>query len=158
MNFMSPYALKQAFAHVFATLAHKVRVGRYMVGFAARILYRAIRHDNSKLHSPELTIFANAPVGPYDVPYGSQQYFNNLATLSQALVHHYTHNSHHPEHYADGVSGMNLIDLVEMVSDWQAAASLHRGANFQEILSISQQRYGMSDDLSAILANSKSEN
>lgn len=147
---------KKALAHVRVTLAHKVRVGRYMMGFAARIFYRAICHDNSKLCPPELIIFADAAEGPYDASYGSKRYFENLDTLSQALLHHYAHNSHHPEHYETGISGMNLLDLVEMVSDWRAALSAPVGTNVQEIIAKSQNRFGMSDDLSAVLRNSMS--
>lgn len=125
-----------------------------MLGFATRVLYRAICHDNSKLYPPELIIFANAPARPYDVSYGSPKYYKNLSNLSGALLHHYSHNRHHPEHYDKGIRGMSLLDLVEMVSDWQAALNSHMGTSVQEIITNSQQRFGMSDDLSAVLSNS----
>ena len=153
---MTIRTLRRALSHVLVTLVHKVRVGHYMVAFAARILYRAFWHDNSKLRQPELAVFADAPTGPYDTPYASPQYFENLEKLSQALLHHYAHNRHHPEHYDKGVSGMNLLDLVEMVSDWQATTNSHDGSNLRNIVTASQQRFGMSDDLSAILYNSMS--
>ena len=38
------------------------------------------------------------------------------------LAHHYAHNSHHPEHYENGIAGMDLLDLVEMFCDWKAAS------------------------------------
>ena len=37
-----------------------------------------------------------------------------------ALLHHHCHNSHHPEHYINGVYGMSELDLCEMVCDWKS--------------------------------------
>lgn len=39
-----------------------------------------------------------------------------------ALLHHRCHNSHHPEHYRNGIYGMSELDIAEMVADCVARA------------------------------------
>ena len=34
-----------------------------------------------------------------------------------ALLHHHCHNSHHPEHFHNGIYGMSDLDICEMVCD-----------------------------------------
>ncbi|WP_216369609.1 DUF5662 family protein, partial [Brevibacillus sp. MCWH] len=62
-------------------------------------------------------------------------------------------NSHHPEFYENGVDGMDLFDLVEMVCDWMAAAKRHDDGNIYESLKINKERFGLSDQLYNIIKN-----
>lgn len=39
-----------------------------------------------------------------------------------ALLHHHCHNSHHPEHFRNGIWGMGELDFVEMICDCTARA------------------------------------
>ena len=39
-----------------------------------------------------------------------------------ALLHHHCHNSHHPEHFHNGIYGMSDLDIAEMVADCTARA------------------------------------
>ncbi len=67
------------------------------------------------------------------------------------LAHHYANNSHHPEHYPDGVAGMDLFDLVEMFFDWKAASE--RGQEPAMNLTVACERYKIDPMLAAILRN-----
>ena len=85
--------------------------------------------------------------------YGSEEYKNYLKGLKTGLAIHYTNNRHHQEHFENGVQGMNLLDLVEMVCDWKAASERHADGDIYRSLEINQERFGYSDELKSILKN-----
>lgn len=62
-------------------------------------------------------------------------------------------NSHHPEFYENGICGMNLLDLVEMLCDWKAATLRHNDGDIRRSIEINQKRFGYSDELKQILLN-----
>ena len=70
-----------------------------------------------------------------------------------ALDHHYANNSHHPEHYPNGVDGMNLFDLLEMLLDWKAATERHADGDIAKSLEINRGRFKLSDQTVAVLDN-----
>jgi hypothetical protein len=41
-----------------------------------------------------------------------------MEELKPVLEHHYANNRHHPEHYKNGLNGVNLIDVIETFGDW----------------------------------------
>ena len=49
---------------------------------------------------------------------------------------------------------MDLLDLVEMFCDWKAASLRHKDGDFAASLQINKERFGISDQLMAILENS----
>lgn len=114
---------------------------------------RAHEHDRSKLDAPEKAIFDKYTPLLADTMYGSDTYKKYLAEMQEALAHHYAVNSHHPEHYADGISGMNLVDLVEMFCDWNAATRRHSTGDIRKSIEQNQERFGYSDDLKQIMLN-----
>ena len=135
---------------------HKQCVEKFCSILAERIVERGIHHDDSKLEDPEYTIFSEHEFDKKR-EYGSEQYYKNLETnLKQAIDHHYEANRHHPEHFEEGISGMNLVDLVEMVSDWIAAAGYHK-SKFEDIVKHNAFRFGMSKQLQHIILNTYEE-
>ncbi|TVR12289.1 MAG: hypothetical protein EA385_00025, partial [Salinarimonadaceae bacterium] len=83
--------------------------------------------------------------------YGTPEYKRRTALLGPMIAHHHAHNAHHPEHYSDGVAGMDLHDLVEMFFDWKAASE--RGEEQAMSLTAACERYGVSTQLASILHN-----
>lgn len=73
--------------------------------------------------------------------------------MKEAIEHHYAMNSHHPEHYINGIDGMTLIDLIEMFCDWIAATKLHKDGNIKNSLKINKDRFNISDQLYNIFIN-----
>jgi hypothetical protein len=71
--------------------------------------------------------------------------------MGEALKHHYAANSHHPEHYENGIAGMSLLDLIEMVCDWKAATERHADGDLLRSIEQNQDRFGYSDELKSIL-------
>ena len=76
-----------------------------------------------------------------------------MAKMKPALDHHYANNSHHPEHFENGVDDMTLIDLVEMLADWKAATMRHADGDIWKSLEIQREKLGLSDQLVKIFAN-----
>lgn len=136
------------------TMKHIARVRELLNEAAVTLFNRGDAHDRSKFDPIEQ--------GPLDemqrlidaegqAPYGSDEYKRRTALLGPMLEHHYANNSHHPEHYENGVSGMDLFDLVEMFFDWKAASE--RGEESSMGISHSVKRFGIEPQLASILQN-----
>jgi hypothetical protein len=101
---------------------HRKQVEWWMNGFAQVLIGRSKYHDASKLEAPEKQIFDVFTPRLKTLVFGSEEYKAALAEMGAGLKHHYEGNRHHPEHYPDGISGMTLHDVVEMLCDWMTAA------------------------------------
>jgi len=73
--------------------------------------------------------------------------------MGSAVKHHQENNSHHQEAHEEGIDGMNLIDIVEMLCDWKAATLRTKNGDIQKSLEIQKERFGISDQLYNILKN-----
>jgi Family of unknown function (DUF5662) len=140
-----------------ATLAHSQRVGELMIQMIKEALDRSTCHDRSKTESPEVEIFDEFTPKLNDLTYGSDEYKQALKDMGPALVHHYANNAHHPEHHSNGLNGMTLVDLIEMLADWKAATERHADGNLYSSLIINQKRFNMSGQLFDILINTAKE-
>jgi len=121
------------------------------------LLCRSEDHDASKLQSPEKELFDKFTPLLRDTTYGSDEYKRYLKEMGAALQHHYEVNSHHPEHYANGIYGMSLLDVMEMLADWKAAGMRHADGDIRESLSINRGRFDIDDQLFSILENTVKE-
>ena len=88
--------------------------------------------------------------------YGSEAYKQMLKDLQPTLDHHYANNSHHPEHYPNGIDDMDLFDIVEMLMDWKAASERHEDGNIYKSIDINKDRFKMSDQLYQIFKKTAS--
>ena len=154
------------------TRKHIRRVQTYMHRAVNRLVLRAVNHDASKLAHPEVEAFDEWTPRLATMEYGSAEYKASVKALGPALEHHYANNSHHPEHYPNGIRGMSLLDLLEMICDWKAASERMRpsapaapgrpaapkySADFLAGLALNQERFGYSDELREILENTARE-
>ena len=114
---------------------------------------RASAHDASKLESPEAEGFASCTEKLRGLTYGSDEYRAQLAEMKPFLNHHYANNSHHPEHYQEGIAGMDLFDLVEMFCDWWAASERHADGDIMRSIEINEKRFSIPPVLSSIFSN-----
>jgi hypothetical protein len=137
------------------TLDHMLKVDGYLKQFQVGLRERSDVHDDSKLESPEKEIFDTVTPKLKGLTYGSDEYKAALAEMGEALTHHYANNSHHPEHYANGVDGMTLLDVVEMFCDWKAASERHANGDFGKSLEVSRQRFAVSEQLASIFENTR---
>jgi Family of unknown function (DUF5662) len=116
-----------------------------------RLDLRARDHDQSKLVEPELSAFDEFTPKLRATTYGSPEYEQHRAALGVALEHHYAANSHHPEHYPDGIHGMCLLDLIEMLADWKAATLRHADGDLDRSITINRERFGYGDEIEGLL-------
>jgi hypothetical protein len=140
------------------TLAHITRVRLYLLDAAVNLNQRGVRHDASKLVSPEKEAFDLLTPRLKGLAYGSDEYRACLRELKPALDHHYAENSHHPEHYGElGVAGMSLFDALEMLLDWKAASERHDSGDIRQSLEINHKRFHLSDQLTMMLGHTITE-
>jgi hypothetical protein len=135
------------------TFRHIERVRNLLNVCVADLLRRGEMHDQTKLSEPEVALFTEYTPKLAGCTYGSDEYKRNLEAIQPALQHHYAHNSHHPEHYKNGVDDMNLLDVVEMLCDWKAASERHNDGNIRKSIEINANRFGLSPQLVKILEN-----
>jgi hypothetical protein len=154
------------------TLEHIGKVAANLRAVRENLLQRAEEHDQSKLVSPEVEAFDVATPKLQHLEYGSDEYKQSLKDLGPALDHHLSHNRHHPEFHDQGISGMTLLDLIEMLCDWKAASERMRkptpspegqapvpkyDSDFERSIDLNQQRFGYTDELCSILKNTARE-
>lgn len=118
---------------------------------------RVHAHDRSKLEEPEKSTFDRVTPRLRELTYGSDEYKAALADMGDALKHHYEHNSHHPEHFANGIAGMSLLDVIEMLCDWSAASERHADGDLAKSLEINVKRFAIDAQLASILRNTARE-
>ena len=135
------------------TISHIATVRKYMTKLIREITNRSVNHDISKLSDPELSTFNEVTPKLKELTYGSEEYKAQLKEMNVALKHHYENNPHHPEHYENGITGMSLVDLCEMIADWKAASERHSDGDIYKSIDINQKRFGYSDELKSILIN-----
>ncbi len=135
-------------------MAHISRVADLLFACSSILDDRGRIHDESKLEEPEKSTFDACTAKLKAMAYGSEEYKAALAELKPALDHHYAANSHHPEHYPNGVDGMSLFDLVEMLMDWKAATErMKGGGDIYRSLEINTERFKLTPQLRSILLN-----
>lgn len=137
----------------FKTMRHIERVRNLINEGIRNLLTRAEKHDQSKLDSPEVELFTKYTAKLSDFTYNSVEYKECLASLKPALEHHYANNSHHPEHYKNGIDDMDLLDLYEMFCDWKASSERQNNGNIRKSIESNATRFGISPQLIKILEN-----
>lgn len=135
------------------TMRHINLVRKYIHTMMNQLSQRSIHHDESKLESPELEIFTEFTPKLKTSTYGSEEYKGFLTEMKVGLDHHYANNTHHPEYWENGVSGMDLIDVIEMFADWKAASMRHDDGDINKSIAINKTRFNMSDELTQIFKN-----
>lgn len=141
------------------TKLHIEKVRNNLYKIMAKLARRAEVHDQSKLCSPEVEYFDKLTGTMKDVVYGSPEYKAALREIKPAIEHHYKNNSHHPEYYPDGIYGMSLLDLLEMLADWLAATERMKPGTGSLEASFTHNipRFAISPDLEKILKNTARE-
>jgi hypothetical protein len=136
------------------TVEHIALVQRLLLSAQIELARRIVTHDQSKLHSPEWEMYREIIPKLESVPYGSDEYEAlRREMLDGALKHHFEHNRHHAEHFENGIDGMNLFDVLEMLIDWMAVTSLRTDGDIAKSIEINQKRFGISPQLKQILIN-----
>ena len=135
------------------TQKHIETVRKYIRFMIDKLDMRGVKHDASKLESPEVEAFAENTNALANLTYGSEEYMSQLEKLKPTLEHHYAANRHHPEHFVNGVNDMTLIDILEMLCDWKASTLRQNDGNLLKSIEISAERFNIDLQLRQILIN-----
>jgi Family of unknown function (DUF5662) len=135
------------------TQAHIDRVASLLGLASEELVKRGKAHDASKLLPPEKEAFDIATPKLKALTFGSQEYKDSLADIKEALKHHYAENTHHPEHYPDGVNDFDLFDLVEMFMDWKAGTERHADGDLVTSIEIHCKKGTISEQVARIFYN-----
>lgn len=128
-----------------------------MFDVSLQLAQRAVLHDQSKLYEPEYVPYVWRVYRTEWLRNNKQDQrffvFYSDHTLDQAIrdavVHHVTHNRHHPEWHLDP-DEMSLVDIGEMVCDWYAM-SQELGSHIEEwVMSVVPRRYHFGKKISLI--------
>lgn len=122
------------------------------------LLERMVNHDKTKTEHPEKEGFDEFTPLLATTEYGSEKYWATLEAMKPITDHHYLYNSHHPQYYREGINGMNLLDLIEMLADWRCANERHKDNHVSMLKSIeiNSERFGIDEQLKQILLNTAS--
>jgi hypothetical protein len=140
------------------SITHISLVRHKIIEVIANLTARGQLHDYSKIEEPEKSMYdeyiPNLREPEKEFGYGSPQYEQAVRQMSEVMHHHFAANSHHPEHYPNGINGMSLLDLIEALADWKAA-SQKSGQPLN--IEANKRRFGISDQLAEILQNTVRE-
>jgi predicted house-cleaning noncanonical NTP pyrophosphatase (MazG superfamily) len=139
--------------HDSETLKHVNAVRENIWELIKHLDERAQVHDASKFEEPERSVFASNTPKLARTEYGTEAYKKLLEEVKPAIDHHYSKNTHHPEHWPNGIEDMDLLDLVEMLCDWAAATKRNKNGNIHKSIEHNQERFGISPQLSKIFTN-----
>jgi hypothetical protein len=137
----------------FETYLHIEIVMKLLASAQIELMRRQFTHDRTKLAPPEVDIFTQFTPKLKSSTYGSEEYKQMLKEMKPALNHHYENQRHHPEFFSDGIEGMNLFDLLEMICDWSAAVLRHNDGDINKSLEINKERFNISPQLFQVLKN-----
>ena len=142
------------------TIDHISNVRRKIFTVVVDLLDRSEKHDKSKTEHPEKEVYDKYTPMLRELEYGSKEYESTRKEMGEALQHHYEHNRHHPEYFVDGVDGMNLIDMLEMLADWKAASERMKDGTGDLRKSIeincSPERFNVDEKIKLLLLNTAS--
>ena len=139
------------------TAEHIAKVQKAMVQMLDNLYARATVHDASKLKEPELSGYAALEARLDAVQYGTPEYAAALEEGKEPIAAHYAANSHHPQHYENGIAGMSLLDILEMFCDWYAAGQRTKGGSLKRSLEVNRTRFGADPLLAQIFENTRIE-
>ena len=135
------------------TMKHIENVRHFIKIITDSLTNRGVKHDKSKLESPEVEIFTEFTPKLSESEYGSAEYNGFLQQMSKALEHHYANSRHHPEHFEKGIDDMDLVDIVEMLCDWKASSMRQMNGNLLKSIDTNAKRFGIDDQLKHIFIN-----
>lgn len=144
---------EELFIHDSETLKHVNEVRKNIWKFIEELDSRAKVHDASKFEEPERSIYAANTHKLAKTEYGTPAYEALLVEVQGATDHHYSKNTHHPQHWPKGINDMDLMDLVEMLADWIAATQRNKCGNIHKSIDFNEKRFEMSEQLAGIFRN-----
>lgn len=142
---------------------HIRQVGTNLKEVCNDLFDRAIRHDESKWSKHEFPYIAEHGHKMKDVKFGTPEYAEQKKLLGSMIQHHNSLNRHHPEHFGvtsdkfSPVNNMCLMDIIEMLADWRAAAGRNKDGSLMNSINVCCEKYKISDQLKLVLINTATQ-
>ena len=126
-------------------IRHREKVNDSLNLLADELRRRGRVHDDSKLRAvDEFGAFVEINTGGRRYEFNSLEMNAILIRHGEAIELHKSRNSHHPEYHED-LTAMPLLDVIEMVIDWQAAASTYGKTPLADSKKIMLERYDFTE-------------
>lgn len=135
------------------TMRHILTIRALLSECVLELMGRGDAHDKSKLREPEVDTFVKYTPILAGLTYGSDEYKQALKEMGPALDNHYKCNRHHPEHFENGMAGMNLFDMLEMLIDWKAATLRHADGDLHDSVQKNIGRFDMPEPIVRLIEN-----
>lgn len=135
------------------TILHVSEVQENLEQISSDLRKRGFAHDRTKFQAFEFDSFVYNREKFKKANYGTPEYQECVELVKPAVEHHHHNNSHHTEFYDNGINGMNLMDLCEMIADWKAAARRSPDLDLVDTLDYAYKKYGIGTQLGEIIAN-----
>ena len=136
---------------------HKFIVMKFLNEAIRHLIKRAEEHDNSKFSEAELPHLAEVASEIGKHPYGTPEHEEVRKRYAYLYNEHYKQNRHHPEHFANGIDDMTLVDLIELLVDWKAASVKNPNGSIENSIRVGTEKYNISPQLVKILENTAKE-
>lgn len=131
-------------------IQHINQVAYLLKETARRLEARADIHDSSKFGLDEFEGFCRMD-NARKYEYGSPEYEALVHNNNAAKIHVRT-NRHHPEYWPNGLADMSLVDVIEMLCDWEIARQQRDiETDIDKTWRTRQERFNLSDDEIAFL-------
>jgi hypothetical protein len=108
-------------------IEHMYLVKKNVWDFCRRLMEAALEHDHSKFEEEEYWTFVETGRARSQSKDGQDSEYQN-ALNSEAIQHHISINSHHPEFWDD--TPMPIIEAIIMFFDWYSRAE-QRGMSME---------------------------
>lgn len=118
-----------------------------------RLEIQLLTHDASKYKREEAEIYAVVTPEFAKYEYGTPEHKAVGDKLGPAWQHHLENNPHHPEFHENGVDGMDLLYVIEMLCDWKAASMRNPNQDFKKSLQLNMDKKKVSPQLQSIMLN-----
>ena len=135
------------------TILHVSEVKEHLEEFVGELKKRGHAHDRTKFQQLEFDAFVSTREKFKKANYGSKEYKECTDAIKPAVDHHYQNNRHHTGYHKNGINDMTLIDVVEMICDWRAAARRSPDKTFKDTLEYAYKKYGVEPQLVKLLNN-----
>ena len=124
-------------------LLHISRVQENLSQIRAILEVRGIAHDRTKFLAIEFDAFVKAQPKFKEANYDSPEYQECVDMIRPSIDHHHANNRHHIAFYKKGFSDMNLLDILEMLADWEAASRRNLDLPFADSLPKAFEKYSI---------------
>jgi len=128
-------------------MMHISEVRRNLALIQSNLEGRGIVHDLSKLTEIEFDAFVSTRPEFEKANFGTPEYQECVDAIRPAIDHHHFNNRHHTQFFTNGFADMNLLDILEMLADWQAASRRSPNLTFKDSLPRAFKQYSIPENM-----------